>query len=269
MNTAAQPSLTPVSNRAPGSAQPQLKLDSVDFGYRGKPRILDKFNFSIEDGEFVALLGPSGGGKTTVMNLVAGFLTPVSGQVMFNGTSVDGPNTSVAYMTQGDTLLPWRRVAANVALPLQLRGVKPDQIQARVDAMLRLVHLQHAADMYPAELSGGMKRRALLARSLAYDPAMLLMDEPFAALDAQLRETMHKELLATMGSYRRSVLFVTHDIAESIVLADRIVLLKGSPACIAEDVAVPFGKSRDLDAVRQTTEYAYIERLLRGALGSH
>jgi NitT/TauT family transport system ATP-binding protein len=266
---AIQPSLIPVTGAAPSPLRALLSLEDVGFGYRGQLPILKNFNLSIADGQFVALLGPSGCGKTTVMNLVAGFLTATSGKVMFGGRAVEGPNTNVAYMTQGDTLLPWRRVDANVALPLQLRGVKPDQIRARVDAMLRLVHLQDAAKQYPAELSGGMKRRALLARSLAYDPQMLLMDEPFAALDAQLRETMHKELLVTMGTYRRGVLFVTHDIAESIVLADRIVLFKDKPARIAEDVTVPFGKNRNLDVMRQSPEYAYIERLLRGALASH
>ncbi|MFT3820801.1 MAG: ABC transporter ATP-binding protein [Rubrivivax sp.] len=267
--SALQPALAAVPSAPPGPARPLLSLHDVAFGYRGKPPILEHFDLVVEDGQFVALLGPSGCGKTTVMNLVAGFLAPRAGHVVFGGAVVDGPNTSVAYMTQGDTLLPWRRVASNVALPLELRGVKPDLIRARVEAMLRLVHLQDAAGLYPAELSGGMKRRALLARSLAYDPKMLLMDEPFAALDAQLRETMHRELLATMGSYRRSVLFVTHDIAESIALADRIVLFRDRPARIVEDVAVPFGKNRNLDEVRESPEYAHIERLLRTALASH
>ncbi|MCC7288023.1 MAG: ABC transporter ATP-binding protein [Burkholderiaceae bacterium] len=267
--SALQPALAAVPSAAPRSVQPLLSLDDVAFGYRDKPPILEHFDLAVDDGQFVALLGPSGCGKTTVMNLVAGFLSPRAGRVRFGGAAVDGPNTSVAYMTQGDTLLPWRRVADNVALPLELRGVKPDTIRARVEAMLRLVHLQDAAHLYPAELSGGMKRRALLARSLAYDPQMLLMDEPFAALDAQLRETMHKELLAMMGSYRRSVLFVTHDIAESISLADRIVLFKDKPARIAEDVAVPFGKNRNLDEVRESDEYVYLERQLRTALATH
>ncbi|MGE0801383.1 MAG: ABC transporter ATP-binding protein [Lautropia sp.] len=267
MNALQPPPSPPDLPAAP--SRPLLCIEDVAFGYRETPPILEGFNLSVEDGQFVALLGPSGCGKTTVMNLVAGFLAPLRGRVVFGGSTVDGPNTSVAYMTQGDTLLPWRRVRANVSLPLEMRRVRPDQIRARVDAMLRLVHLQDAADLYPAQLSGGMKRRALLARSLAYDPKMLLMDEPFAALDAQLRETMHKELLATMGAYRRSVLFVTHDIAESVALADRIVLFKDRPARIAEDVTVPFGKERKLEEVRESSDYACIERLLRSALAAH
>ncbi|MGE4335827.1 MAG: ABC transporter ATP-binding protein [Pigmentiphaga sp.] len=259
----------PSSSRSDRAAPPPLlNLEDVGFWYRGKTAILRDFSLASNEGEFIALLGPSGCGKTTVMNLVAGFLNPTSGTVRFNGRAVSGPNDSVAYMTQGDTLLPWRRVAANVRLPLELRGLSREQANAKVAAVLKLVHLENAADLYPAQLSGGMKRRALLARSMVYDPMMLLMDEPFAALDAQLRETMHKELLATIGSFNRSVLFVTHDIAESISLADRIVMLRGHPARIAEDIQVPFGKTRNLDDVRESSEYVALERYLRAGLAA-
>lgn len=249
-----------------GGDHPLLSMKDVTFGYRGKPPVLSRFNLTVNDGQFVALLGPSGGGKTTVMNLVAGFLTTKHGEVSFDGQRVSGPNTRVAYMTQGDTLLPWRTVANNVRLPLELRHVDKRDIAQRVDAALKMVHLEDAADSYPAELSGGMKRRALLARSMIYDPKMLLMDEPFAALDAQLREKMHKELLETMGAFGKSVLFITHDISESIILADRIVLLMGKPAAIAEDIQVPFGKDRDIAEIRHQREYVEIERILRKAL---
>src|SRR5690606_13742440 len=149
----------------------------------------------------------------------------------------------------------WRTVARNVQLPLEIRRVPRARANQLIDSYLRMLHLSDARDRYPSELSGGMKRRALLARSLIYEPAMLLMDEPFAALDAQLRETLHRELLATVAQLQQTVLFVTHDITESILLADRVIVLGTRPARILDEVVIPFGDDRDLAEIRLCNGY--------------
>src|SRR6185295_14063010 len=193
---------------------------SIDFGFRQEAPILKGFDMNVARGEFLSLLGPSGCGKSTMLNLAAGLLLPLAGSVKFNGAYLHGINKNVGYMTQGDTLLPWNTVAKNILLPLELRGAPAKERSDKLERMLGLVNLTEARDKYPSELSGGMKRRALLARSLIYDPPMLLMDEPFAALDAQLREVMHQELLNTVARTGQSVLFITHDISEAVLLAD-------------------------------------------------
>jgi NitT/TauT family transport system ATP-binding protein len=243
-----------------------LELNTVDFGYANELLLLDGFDLRVAQGEFVALLGPSGCGKSTLLNLAAGLMAPQAGQVRFAGRDLRGINRDVGYMTQGDTLLPWVSVARNIALPLELRGMGAAERRERVDRVIETVNLAEARDKYPSELSGGMRRRALLARSIVYDPPMLLMDEPFGALDAQLREKMQAELLATVARTGQSVLFVTHDIAESILLADRILVLGGMPLRAMEEIAVPFGHGRNLEDIRISEAYHELELHLRGVL---
>ncbi|HEY8473746.1 MAG TPA: ABC transporter ATP-binding protein [Natronosporangium sp.] len=252
--------------RSGAEAPPLVELQQVTFGYSGSDTVLDNLELQVRRGEFLALLGPSGCGKTTIMNLVAGFVRPQRGVVRFDGAPLQGINTRVGYMTQGDTLLPWRTVARNVQLPLEIRRVPRARANQLIDSYLRMLHLSDARDRYPSELSGGMKRRALLARSLIYEPAMLLMDEPFAALDAQLRETLHRELLATVAQLQQTVLFVTHDITESILLADRVIVLGTRPARILDEVVIPFGDDRDLAEIRLSNEYVGLERKIRDLL---
>ncbi|MPZ25972.1 MAG: ATP-binding cassette domain-containing protein [Micromonosporaceae bacterium] len=258
----AQPS--PV-DRA-GGGQPLVTLENLTFGYPGGETILEDLDLRVRQGEFLALLGPSGCGKTTIMNLVAGFVRPRQGTVVFDGAPLRGINTRVGYMTQGDTLLPWRTVAKNVQLPLEIRATPRARANQLVDSYLGMLHLSDARDRFPSELSGGMKRRALLARSLIYEPAMLLMDEPFAALDAQLREALHRELLSTVAQLRQTVMFVTHDISESILLADRVIVLGTQPAGILAEVVIPFGADRDLAEIRLSNEYLGLERKVRDLL---
>jgi NitT/TauT family transport system ATP-binding protein len=257
----------PARATRPGAdAGPLVALEGLTFGYAHGETVLSDLDLRVERGEFLALLGPSGCGKTTIMNIVAGFVRPRAGTVTFDGAPLTGINTRVGYMTQGDTLLPWRTVARNVQLPLEIRSTPRAEIRRRVDAYLRMLHLSEARDRYPSELSGGMKRRALLARSLIYEPAMLLMDEPFAALDAQLRETLHRELLATVAKLHQTVMFVTHDISESILLSDRVIVLGTRPARILDEVTIPFGADRDLAEIRLSTEYLDLERRVRDLL---
>jgi NitT/TauT family transport system ATP-binding protein len=244
-----------------------LELRDIFFRYHGEAPILEGFDFEVDRGEFVALLGPSGCGKSTLLNLAAGLLDPLSGEVDFDGKALTGLNRNAGYMTQGDTLLPWMTVTNNIALPLELRNFPRGERKDKIERALRLVNLWEARDKFPSELSGGMKRRALLARSIIYDPPMLLMDEPFGALDAQMREIMHQELLETVGRTGESVLFVTHDIAESILLADRILVLGGGrPLKVLEEIRLPWGKDRELDKIRKDPEYLALETRLRDLL---
>lgn len=243
-----------------------LRLRDVVFGYSGEQTILNGFDLDIGAGEFVALLGPSGSGKSTILNIAAGLLAPLAGDVTFAGKPLSGVNTAVGYMTQGDTLLPWLSVESNVALPLALRRVPAEERKARVARALDLVSLTEARHRWPAQLSGGMRRRALLARSIIYDPPMLLMDEPFGALDAQLREDMHKELLKTLARTGQGVMFVTHDITESLALADRIVVLGGRPLRVMDEVRPPWAGSGDPEAGNDHPDRAALERQLRASM---
>lgn len=246
--------------------QPLLQLKAIDFAFPGETLLLRGMDLTVDRGEFVTLLGPSGCGKSTIMNIAAGLLTASAGRVTFDGKPLVGINRDVGYMTQGDTNLPWLTVAKNVLLPLELRGTPAAERRKKLAQVLELVNLTDRANYYPSALSGGMKRRALLARSLIYNPPMLLMDEPFAALDAQLRETMHKELRATVNRLQESVLFVTHDIAEAVLLSDRVLVLAGRPLRVLAEVRPPFGKERDLDAIRVAAEFARMEAELRQTL---
>lgn len=239
---------------------------SIDFCYDEDEPILAGFDVQLRRGEILVLLGPSGCGKSTAMNLIAGLLAPNRGQVLFEGEPLNGVNRGVGYMTQGDTLLPWRTVAANIGLPLSLRRVPRAESRERVDHFLDLLDLRAAQDKYPSELSGGMKRRALLARSLIYEPSILLMDEPFAALDAQLRERMQQQLIDTIRRLDQSALFITHDLVEAILVGDRIIVMGRRGAGVLLEVESPLGRERDLEAARVTAQFVELEKRLRQAL---
>ncbi|MEP9350417.1 ABC transporter ATP-binding protein [Xanthobacter sp. KR7-225] len=204
----------------------------------------------VRRGDIVILLGPSGCGKSTLLNLTAGLIAPTHGQVLYAGRPMDGLNASVAYMTQADHLFPWRTVAGNVGVPLEIAGVSRAQRTARVAELLALVGLSDFASSYPNQLSGGMRKRAALARLLAADRETLLLDEPFGALDAQLRLTLQVELLQVCRALNKTVLFVTHDIEEAAALADVCVVFQGLPGTIAKVIENPLPKDRDLRALR-------------------
>ena len=178
----------------------------------------------MHQGEFLAVVGPSGCGKSTLLNMAAGLLAPSAGKVFYRGAPVRSPNTDVGYLTQRDTLLPWRTVEDNVAIALELRGESRADRHRTAHAWLDRVGLSGFEKSYPAQLSGGMRRRACLARTLAYEPETILMDEPFGALDAQLRLVMHDELLKLWTGTRKTIVFVTHDLAEALTLADRVAV---------------------------------------------
>ncbi len=231
------------------------------FSARGRTlRALEPLSLDVRPHEFVALVGPSGCGKSTILNLVAGLLRPTEGAVRYHGAEVAGPNVRVGYMTQKDTLLPWRNVHDNVglALELRIRRTSPAAAAERIAAMIDLVGLNGFEKHYPGELSGGMRKRAALARTLIYEPETLLMDEPFGALDAQLRLLMMDQLQRLTQARRITVMFVTHDLGEAIALADRVVIMSARPGRIRRIREIPLPRPRDVFSIRFTPEFAHL-----------
>lgn len=211
---------------------------------RGQERLaLDRVDLEIEAGAFVAFVGPSGCGKSTLMNMIAGILPVTEGRILHDGRVVDGINRRVGYMTQADAVLPWRTVRQNVELPLRFHRI-PDRA-ARATAMLAQVGLEGFGNAFPAELSGGMRKRVALAQLLAYEPGTLLMDEPFGALDAQLKLVMQEQLLRIWAEKRQTVVFVTHDLSEAVTLAQRVVVFSGRPGRIKCIETVDLPAERD------------------------
>ena len=216
---------------------------------------LDGVSFTVAHNEFLAIVGPSGSGKSTILNLVAGHVKATSGEVVYKGKPVTAINTGVSYLTQDDSLLPWRTVAENIAVPLEIRRVPVAERNSRVAEIVRMVGLSNFENHYPRQLSGGMRKRMMLARSLIYDPDTILLDEPFGPLDAQLRLVMQAELLRLWSVSGKTMIFVTHDIGEAISLADRVIVLSARPSQIKliEDIALP--RPRDIHKIRFTREF--------------
>jgi NitT/TauT family transport system ATP-binding protein len=227
--------------------------------------VLRHVDLTVADGAFLALVGRSGSGKSTLLNVIAGLTPATNGTVAFFGEPARYPRTDVGYLTQKDTLLPWLDVAANVGLPLALRNVDAAAREKRTADLLRSVGLAGAEHRYPRELSGGMLRRASLARMLAGDPRILLLDEPFGALDAQLRADLQAELLRLWTGSGKTVVFVTHDIDEALVLGDRVVALRAGGE-IALDVPIDAPRPRDARRVRTDPVFTGLHERLLDAL---
>jgi NitT/TauT family transport system ATP-binding protein len=227
--------------------------------------VLEHVTLEIAAGSFVCLVGRSGSGKSTILNMIAGLIEPSSGTIAFADGSTTKPRLDIGYMTQKETLLPWRDVLRNVAMPLEVRGVDRATREARAQELVRVVGLAGAEKRYPRELSGGMARRASLARMLSADPALLLLDEPFGALDAQLRGDLQRELLRLWQGSGKTIVFVTHDIDEALVLADRIIVLQ-SGGRIAVDVTLDVPGPRDARDVRSAPEFVALHDQLLAAL---
>jgi NitT/TauT family transport system ATP-binding protein len=219
-------------------------------------------DLTISKGDFVAFVGPSGCGKSTLLNMIAGIIEPTAGKILHEGQMVRGVNRRVGYMTQTDSVLPWRTVYENIELPLTFRPFSAAQRRERVEAMMKAVDLTGFADSFPNELSGGMRKRVALAQVLVYEPGTLLMDEPFGALDAQLKLMMQRRLLDIWQETGKTVIFVTHDLSEAVTLAQRVVVFSGRPGHIKaiEQINIPF--PRDPFKVRFEPEFqASYERL--------
>jgi NitT/TauT family transport system ATP-binding protein len=230
---------------------------------------VDDASFRINDGEFVALLGPSGCGKSTILNMVATLIQPSGGAIRVDGAPVafGRPVRHVGYVFQKDTLFPWRTVEDNVGYALEIAGVPAAERRQRVAEAIRQAGLDGFARFYPASLSGGMRQRVSLMRTLISRPEILLMDEPFGALDTHTKLDMHSVLLGLWERQRQTVLFVTHDLGEALTLADRIILLSARPGRVKQDFRVDFPRPRDAVALRETRQYAELFSRVWHSLG--
>ena len=207
---------------------------------------VEKASLTIAGGEFVTIVGPSGCGKSTLLNMMSGLTVPTEGKLRFNGADVHGVNRHIGYITQQDNLMPWRTLRDNVAFPLEIAGVPKVVRYERVKKWLEQVGLDGFEDAYPHELSGGMRQRANIVRTLVYEPDVLLMDEPFGPLDAQTRLLMQHDLLDLWRKTGKTIVFVTHDLTEAIALADRVVLMSARPGRIVRVDRVEIPRPRDI-----------------------
>lgn len=213
----------------------------------GSNQVLNQLSFSIQDGEFVSILGPSGSGKSTLFNLIGGIMKPDAGTIRLNDRDITGVRGNISYMPQAPSLFPWRTVLQNVLLGEEIANGKADEEEAR--AMIRKAGLQGYEHAYPHELSGGMQQRVSFLRSMKSPQSFLCLDEPFSALDEFTRAEMQKWLLSIWEQHRRSILFVTHNIEEALFLSDRIIVLTQKPALIKKELVIPFARPREEELV--------------------
>ncbi|MFW6082649.1 MAG: ABC transporter ATP-binding protein, partial [Chloroflexota bacterium] len=232
----------------------------------GRLPVLDHVSFRVHEREFVCLVGASGCGKTTLLKLIAGLERPTAGSVYLAGEEVEQPSRRVGFVFQEPTLMAWRSVKANVTLPLEVDGSGREGAEEKAQSLLDLVGLRGFEEAYPGELSGGMAQRVALARALVHDLQLLLLDEPFGALDALTRERMARELLRIWRARRKTVVMVTHSVPEAVFLADRVLVLGPRPASIVAEVAVDLPRPRT-QAIREAPACSLIARQVREALG--
>lgn len=251
-----------------------LTVDQLQKTYaskRGHVEAIRNVSFTVEQGDFVCIVGPSGAGKTTLLKCLSGLLRPTSGQLTLNGQPILEPPKAMAVVSQDYTrsLLPWLTNGKNVALPLRNKISSQEERQERVHAALHAVGLDGFQDKYPWQLSGGMQQRVAIARGIAYQPEVLVMDEPFASVDAQTRADLEDLTLKVAAEQRLTVLLVTHDIDEAVYLADRVVVLSGRPSVVMETVEVPLPRPRDQLVTKSAHEFvelrAHVLKLVRGA----
>jgi NitT/TauT family transport system ATP-binding protein len=237
-----------------------LEANGVRKTYRKDARempVLDIERFAAREGEFITIIGPSGCGKSTFLHIMGGFIPADSGAIRVYGNAVNGPGPDRGMMFQEFALFPWKTVAGNVAWGLEAQGFEKQAINQTVDRYLDIMGLADFRNHYPAEISGGMKQRAALARVLAFDPKVLLMDEPFGALDAQTRETMQEEVTRIWERTRKTIVFVTHDIEEAVYLGDRVVVLSARPGRIREEVKIDLPRPRSLEVKKSLQCHEY------------
>lgn len=240
-----------------------LSLEFLDG--QGPLQALEEISFQIQPQQFVCIVGPSGSGKSTLLRILGGLLSPTRGKVTFNGSQLEGPRPGVGVVFQDANLMPWRTVMENIALPLEVQGLPAGEILSRTREMVDLVGLDGFEDWLPRDLSGGMAQRVAIARALVHKPDLLLLDEPFGALDALTRERMGAELLRIWHAYRKTVVMVTHDISEAVFLADRVLAISPQPGQLelALDVTLPRPRQ---DNDRYCEEFVALTHELRDAL---
>jgi NitT/TauT family transport system ATP-binding protein len=259
-----QPLRNDVAAARAGAAAPStvsIRNLAVRFGVR---TILNAINLEIREGEFLCIVGSSGSGKTTLLRVLAGLANPAEGAVLFKGTEISGPSRDRAIIFQdySKALLPWRTVQGNVALSLEARNVPAGERNAIIDRLLAKMGLSQAQEQFPGQLSGGMQQRVQIARCLAQEPRLLLMDEPFGALDAMTRQTLQDEILQLSAERRITTVFITHDLEEAIYLGDRVVVLGQSPATIITSIEIELPRPRNQLTTREDGRFlAYRHRL--------
>jgi NitT/TauT family transport system ATP-binding protein len=235
-----------------------IDLRHISKTFRKKDELVEAvrdINLTVARKEIVAIIGPSGCGKSTLLNMIAGLYAPTGGSVVYKGSPVTAVNTDVGYMTQKDNLLPWRTVRDNIAFPLELAGVAKSERADRAAQVIKHVGLDGFENRFPHELSGGMRKRACLARIMLYGAETVLLDEPFAALDAQLKLAMHDLLLKLAAETGQTVVLVTHDLMEAVTLADRVIVCTRRPAMVALEQRIDLKRPRDVLNVRFTSEF--------------
>jgi NitT/TauT family transport system ATP-binding protein len=251
-----------------------LQLEGLSIQLGGK-QILSPIDLSVKKGEFVCIVGPSGCGKTTLLRAAAGFVSPHTGKVVRGGKVVDGPSREAAFVFQdyGRALLPWRSVQGNISLALEAAGVPATERAERINRVLDTVGLAAHAEKFPAQLSGGMQQRVQIARCLAQEPSLMLLDEPFGALDAMTRESLQDELARLVREQGLTLLFVTHDLEEAIYLGDRVVALRNNPTpekpSIAALIDVKIPRPRNQLDTKELPEFLSLRRELYTYLGHH
>ena len=234
-----------------------LEVRDVTFSYDGVTNILENINLELRDGELVSLLGVSGGGKTTLFNVIAGLNRPQKGQVLLNGEDITGKTGRVSYMLQKDMLLPYRTVEDNIALPLIIKGTKKKDARKIVEGQMERFGIAGTEKKYPSQLSGGMRQRAALLRTYLFSGDVALLDEPFSALDTLTKSEMHAWYLDVMDSIRLSTVFITHDVDEAILLSDRIYILGGRPATLTDEIVIkePKPRRKDFNLTEEFLQY--------------
>ncbi|HEX6959301.1 MAG TPA: ABC transporter ATP-binding protein [Ferrovibrio sp.] len=239
-------------SEASAGSRPIIEIDHVSKTYRtqdGDVPSLRPLDFGINEGEFLVVVGPSGCGKSTLLKMIAGLMPPTEGEIRVDGKAISKPHSGVGIVFQSALLLPWKRVFENVMMPVRIKGLPKDEYEQRACDLLKMVGLEGFERKYPWQLSGGMQQRASICRALVHDPKIVLMDEPFGALDAMTREKMNVELQRIQRETRKTVLLITHSIPEAVFLADRVLVMTERPGAIAAIYDVPLPRPRSLDVM--------------------
>ncbi|TXL77563.1 ABC transporter ATP-binding protein [Vineibacter terrae] len=265
----------------PGKGGPVLEVRDLARCFGGRDgrddalAVIEGLSLAVAEGEFVTVAGPSGSGKSTLLNMIAQIDRPSEGTIHLRGETILAPgkadlnpgwNCQIGYVTQEDNLLPWRRLLDNILLPLRAQRRLDADARTRVAALIETAGLTGFERYYPHELSGGMRKRASLVRTLAYDPPVILMDEPFGALDAQTRTELHADLLRLWSLKRKTIVFVTHDITEAIALGDRVLVLSRAPARVVDEYRVDLPRPRDVDHLIAEPAFARLYESIRQSL---
>jgi len=259
-----------VSAPAPASHTVALKTSNVSMAF-GPRTVIAPLDLTVNAGEFLCIVGASGCGKTTLLRLLAGLVTPTTGTLNFLGQAINGParDRAIVFQDYGRALLPWRTVAGNIALALEACGIPKDQHRSKVEQLAATMGLSHAINQYPSQLSGGMQQRVQIARCLAQDPKLLLMDEPFGALDAITRQNLQDEVARLAQERNTTVVFITHDLEEAIYLGDRVVVLAANPGRIAADITIDIPRPRNQLTTREDRKFLEYRHDIYGLLEDH